>query len=86
MLLVLRLASASKHQARYMRESAGNAPVLLIEDGVYQYFRLKDKQQALYVHKNDALTRGIEIAQIHECSDEQIIQLTEKYPHWIEVK
>ncbi|MBU2976826.1 DsrH/TusB family sulfur relay protein [Alteromonas sp. C1M14] len=86
MLLVIRGACASIQQRRYLSEVELNTPVLLIEDGVYQYAQLKQAALTLYVNINDGLARGIDIEQSHRCAESHMIELTQKHPHWIDVK
>lgn len=84
MIIVIETASATPLQARYIT-SMNNAVILLKGNGVYQYKSLADCQNVA-VFTDDAISRGIVIAEQHALNAAELIRLTVTNQHWVVVK
>ena len=84
MIIVIETASSTAPQARYIA-SMSNALILLKGNGVYQYKSLKGGENVA-VFNDDAISRGIVIAEQHAINAAELVNLTVTNQHWVVVK
>ncbi len=87
MIIAITRLENSPEQLRYTTlATQTHSPILLLENGVYQYAALRQTHQNILVAKSDAEARGVICDEAVYVDDKGIVALTQQYGNWITLK